>query len=86
MVSSIVRPNLVKRTFLPILWFEIGADLPDSLATWLNLALRFPALGKAVLFGLLCASLVSVVIALVRFRAKSSNKVGDIGFKLCDIN
>lgn len=79
---SAVSLDLVDRMFLPVLWFEVGADLPDSLATRVNLSLKISEAGRPFMYGLLCTSLVSITIALVRFRGRSRHQVSNVVLKM----
>ncbi len=70
--SSAVR-NL-NRMFLPLIWFELSADLTPDLGFWVNLANRVPVFGTAAFFGVLCLSLVAVAVSgvfLVKRRSRT---------------
>ncbi len=62
------------RTFLPLIWFEVSADLTPDLGVWINLANRVPVFGTAAFFGILCLSLVAVAVSgvfLVKRRSRT---------------
>lgn len=62
----------VERAFIPVIWFEISADVTQDLGWWINLALKVPVIGTASFFALFCLSLVGVTISgilLIRRRS-----------------
>lgn len=64
----------LNRTFLPLVWFELSADLTPDLGVWINLANRVPVFGTAAFFGFLCLSLVAVAVSgvfLVKRRSRT---------------
>lgn len=69
-VNILIEPDIdidvvssAKRTYVPLVWFEISADLTDDLSWWINLASHMPVIGTASLFGIFCASLVAMAIS-----------------------
>ena len=64
----------LERTFLPLVWFEVSADLTPDLGWWINLANRVPVFGTATCFGVFCLSLVAVAVSgvfLVKRRSRT---------------
>lgn len=64
----------LERTFLPLVWFEVSADLTPDLGWWINLANRVPVFGTAAFFGIFCLSLVAVAVSgvfLVKRRSRT---------------
>ncbi len=52
-----------KRMYVPMVWFEINADVPSDLGWWLNVALAVPIAGTATFFALVCLSVVAVAVS-----------------------
>lgn len=64
----------VERIFLPLVWFEVSADVTPDLGWWINLAIRVPVFGTATFFALFCFSLVAVAVSgvfLVKRRSRT---------------
>ena len=62
----------VERAFIPVIWFEISADVNHDLGWWINLALKVPVIGTASFFALFCLSCVAVTISgIILIRRRS---------------
>ncbi|XP_046644993.1 protein croquemort-like isoform X2 [Daphnia pulicaria] len=80
-INILIEPDIdidavrnLNRTFLPLVWFELSADLTPDLGVWINLANRVPVFGTAAFFGFLCLSLVAVAVSgvfLVKRRSRT---------------
>ena len=59
---------------MPMLWFEISADLDGDIGWWVNVAVHMPVIGTASFFALLVVSLIVVAISgtiLARRRSRT---------------
>jgi len=64
----------IDRRFMPMLWFEISADLDGDIGWWVNVAVHMPVIGTASFFALLVVSLIVVAISgtiLARRRSRT---------------
>lgn len=64
----------VERRFMPLIWFEVRADLTNDIAWWVNVALQMPVIGTASFFSLLAISLIVVAVSatiLLRRRSRA---------------
>lgn len=80
-INILIEPDIdieavrnVNRMFLPLVWFEISADLTPDLGFWINFANQLPMYGTATFFAIFCLSLVGVAVSgvfLVKRRSRT---------------
>ena len=77
----------VDRAFVPLIWFEINAEVNRDLGMLINLALQVPVFGLAFFFALFCLGLVAVTVSsvlIIRRRSIAKTIIASLGMEKSD--